>query len=480
MRMGGDRRLVAAIVLASLACPGCALVPGELNLSPLYRHRLDEAGNVLELDVLWPVFHWERTAAGGSDFRIRPLYRRVSEPSPEPGTEHQFLWPLGRVRTSEEETASRLFPLWSYASRINDKGERDVDWNLALLVWAGHDESGTENYLAVLPFYADIPGFLTYDRFQTHLFPLHVYTEKNGKSGHQFLWPLIGFGGNESGTVRWHRVLPLYGVSIDEERFARYSVLWPFVHWGTENADLESAHDYFLAWPLFGVRSGAKVSGWTFLWPLFSKVRIGERYYKLDVLWPFYRRHIDRSESTPLDSWWLWPFVGRTETADQRAWTFLWPLIWLREYDDPEGTLRQTWVIPFHWSSHRERSDGGKEDFVKWWPLFHRERRDGEGTREWSALSPWPWRAGNAYGIEEAYGWLWTLAKGRSAADDSSMHLAGHLFTTRERRGRRQTSVPFLFNYESGASGSVLRLFQFLPIPLGGGATPATDGEVQR
>ena len=60
----------------------CALMPGELNLSPFYRHRLDEEGNVLEMDVLWPIIHYELTPQGGDDFRIRPLYRYVSGESP--------------------------------------------------------------------------------------------------------------------------------------------------------------------------------------------------------------------------------------------------------------------------------------------------------------------------------------------------------------------------------------------------------------
>ncbi len=53
------------------------------------------------------------------------------------------------------------------------------------------------------------------------------------------------------------------------------------------------------------------------------------------------------------------------------------------------------------------------------------------------------------------------------------MELAAQLFTTSKRDGRRQTSVPFLFNYESDDSGSAtMRLFQFLPIPWWGSAAP--------
>lgn len=461
------RRIAATLAL--LSCQACALIPGELNLAPVYRHRLDEAGNVLEMDFLWPVFHYERTADGGTDFRIRPLYRRVREGAPPGAVEHQFLWPLGRVNSVEDDVNARLFPLWRYASRINEKGERDVDWYALLLLWGGWTDSGDEDYFAFLPFYADIPGFLTYDQFRVHLFPLHVYTEKNGKKGHQFLWPLFGFGGNDSGSIYWRRLLPLFSVSVDEERFARYSLLWPLFGWGSENIDLEGAHDYFLFWPLFGFRTGPKVSGWTFLWPLFQENEIEDRFYKLDLLWPFYRRQFDNSPSRTFDQWWFWPFVGHAVSPNRNAWSFLWPLIWWREFYDPDGTQRQRFFVPFYWSVHRDRADGGADDFIRIWPFVH-ARTDHDGTGDWSVPSPLLWRESNIYGVEEAYGWLWTLARGqRRAPDDRAFDLAAHAFTTRTRKQRTQTSVPFLFNYESDDSGSVLRLLQFIPIPLGGG-----------
>ena len=99
----------------------------------------------------------------------------------------------------------------------------------------------------------------------------------------------------------------------------------------------------------------------------------------------------------------------------------------------------------------------------------------------WSFPSPWPWRHGNAYGVEEAYGWLWTVAKGtRRGPDDTAFELVAHLYSSRTRGTRTQASVPFLFNYEADEGGSVLRLFQFIPISFGGGLNdgePASSGD---
>ncbi|MGA0870019.1 MAG: hypothetical protein ACO3UM_13910 [Planctomycetota bacterium] len=110
-----------------LACTSCTWLPHEFNLSPLYRQRLADDGTPLEVDALWPLVHYERTEEGGHDFRVRPLYRRVTEPDQRdfvdrPATEHQFLWPLGRVRVDDEQQTARLFPLACGAAAATTSG----------------------------------------------------------------------------------------------------------------------------------------------------------------------------------------------------------------------------------------------------------------------------------------------------------------------------------------------------------------------
>src|SRR5678816_209199 len=73
-----SRSLLACFAL--FANGACALMPRELNLTPVWFHRLDADGHMLEWDAAWPILHYERTPDGGDDFRIRPLYRRVTEP----------------------------------------------------------------------------------------------------------------------------------------------------------------------------------------------------------------------------------------------------------------------------------------------------------------------------------------------------------------------------------------------------------------
>ncbi len=58
----------------------------------------------------------------------------------------------------------------------------------------------------------------------------------------------------------------------------------------------------------------------------------------------------------------------------------------------------------------------------------------------------------------------------RRAIDDHGVDVGGRVFTARTRQGATSASVPFLGSYEQDRAGArTLRLFQFLPIPLGGG-----------
>ena len=453
---------------------GCGILPSEFNLSPFYRHRMDRDGSVREMDVLWPVFHYRKTEDEGWEFRVRPFYRYVAEGPETEATEHQFLWPFGRVRHADGETRSRLWPVWRYHNRENQNGQRETDWNVLLLIWGGSSEAGDEDYFGVFPFYLDIPNFLTYDRFRVILFPLYVGLEKADSTAHQVLWPFIGWGGNESGSKSWHRVLPFYGVNIDTERFERYTALWPFVHWGHERLGTDDPVSRFFLFPLVGWQNSEKLSAWTFLWPFFQEIDEGDRHYKLDLLWPVYRQRELHTDSRDIEQWWLWPFVGHVQTRTRDAWSYLWPLIWTSQNEDHAGLEKQTAVLPFYWSNSHERPDGTIETFDKYWPLFHAED-DGRGTSHWQFLSPWLWHDRYGEGVQELYGWIWTIATGRETPSSSNFELAGNLYTSSERDGRYQSSMPLLYNYESDEDGATLRLLQFIPIDMSGSDPDGED-----
>lgn len=491
-RGGACRHRAAYALLLTSVVGGCSLLPAEFNLAPIYRHRIDADGRVLELDVLWPLVHYETTPDGGTDFRIRPFYRRVERPElpgfgapaedhkvAPPGStarrsDHQFLWPLGRVRSTDRETHARLFPLASFDARYFNDGGYEDDWYFLFpFFWGGNSEKApdqeSESYFGMFPLWLDAPGqFLTYDRFTVHLWPLHLRTEKDGTVGHTFLWPLIGFGGPREGEgTHWHRFLPFYNYITHPERFRRYSLLWPILSWGVDLLDTDDPLHGFAIWPLFSRQTSDKIHSWSVLWPFFRGSEIAGRKRELNLFWPLFHSLEDDTDGQDLRQWWFWPFVSRTTSRYQRAWSVLWPIIWWREYDDPDGRQNQEWIVPFYKHVHRLRKDGTEDDFLQVWPLFH-DADNHDGTGDWSVPSISLWRGGNFEGVDEAYGWLWTLARGRRrAVDDEAMHLTANLYTTRTRGDCTQTSVPLLFSYEGNARQRTLYLFNLIPIPLG-------------
>lgn len=471
-----SRNLIAALCLSVSA--GCSVMPRELNLTPFWFHRMDAAGNVLEWDAAWPLLHYERTPEGGDDFRIRPLYRRVTAPDEElpadASVDHQFLWPLGRVQSYPEQTHGRLFPFFSYRAAVDEEGRPETDWYaLFPLLWGGSG-GDDEDYLALLPFYADIPEFLSYRRFRTVLFPLWTSLEKNDHHHQMVLWPLLGWsdcGGGHS----WFRVLPFYAHELEPGRHERYSVLWPLFNWGQENQDAASGPvDTFMFWPFFGWSDGPQVSGWTALWPFFASTGRADHFYTLSLFWPVFRYYWNRAEDN-VTSWWVWPLFSTVESDDQTGWSALWPLIWWREFVNPEGTNSQQWVLPFWWRVAQDLEDGSKRRFSRLWPLAHYDyeyNAEGDAVRgEWSLLSLLWGRNSLTYGLQEAYGAFWELARGVTRSEhDHAVDVLGRVYTQRRREDGATASVPLLFNYEEDEHGAqTLRLLQFLPIPLGGG-----------
>ena len=495
-----SRSWMAGLVTLMVTSTGaCGVLPNEFNAIPLYRHRVAPDGEVLEVDVLWPLYHFERRADGSSDVRVRPFYRRIGtapehpDPTRRKVVEQQFLWPFGRtLATGGGYRTHRVFPFWWWRSQESaEDGEREIDWYAVFpLFWGGsrktpNTDGKSENYFGFFPFYADLPQFLTYDRFFAVLFPLYFRTEKQGRTSNQFLWPFAGWSTGPGGRG-FVRLLPFLSYRWRPGFHWRLAVLYPFLTWATENLDTDDPVHQFFFLPFWGrMRSeSGRTNAWTALWPLFAEHRIGDRFYRRDIFWLLWRYIIDRSPNSQVEQTSFFPFYTRTTTDNQYSHSILWPFIWLRRYEDPEGTLRQHWFLPFYWQTHREYADG-RGDSSLWhaWPLASYEseprapepgRKTGAtpfATSDFRLLDPWPLRRSSADGIREHYDWAWTLwRRQQRQKDDTAMHAIAHMYTQRSRGGEFYSSIPWLYNYtEDPNNGGVLRLFQFLPIRLSRG-----------
>jgi len=505
---------------------GCGVFPDEFNLSPLYRHRVGPDGQLSELDVFWPLFHWQRDEAGTTDFRIRPLYRTVSAaPAVTTGTTRrrfdEFLAPLGYYRDDGVESVLHLIPLFYYREHyeLGDPARWDRDWWITPLIWGGSTWDN-KNYFAFIPFYGEFRDWLFYTRFGFFLFPLYVWTRKekpDGEiiSGDLFLWPLIGWGGsNRPHKPYWWRILPFFGYSIhpvpdykrtdpnkeygNQSEF--YTLLWPFFHWGGDKLDTKFPTSEFSFFPLFGWKVGGPIRTFSFLWPFFRYAYKDESlgpeagqgdYLSMSLPWPIFRIRHNTWKGEDEHMTWFWPLFGAAWSKTFDKLSLLWPIGWFRKYEDELSVRKDNYIIPLYWDwetrwKKTQREPGeevspvrkvvfleGTSKGFRLLPLVgYREERSGQW--EFKTLAPWPFEGRNDGGVEEAWDWLWTLW--RSEGDGKgNVRTRGpaHLWSSREYAGKRfQASVPFLFNFESEANGrKTLRLLQFFPIRWGGPAT---------
>ncbi len=457
---------------------------------------MDPDGQLVELDVLWPLIHYERDADGTTDLRLRPLWRRT-ENATASKVEHQFLVPLGEARFDPTEDVLRFLPLFYYREHLHEgrAGEWDRDWFFTPFIWGG-SSAGGEDYLAVFPIYGSIPNIFTYDRFTWILFPLLWWSQYGDATGVHMFGSLISWSSREDpNRVHWWRVLPFYGETIVPGKSESYMALWPFFHWGRDRLDKQHSYDSFFFFPLIGWKTGGAFFSWTFLWPFFRHAHKtagvadepGKDYSHWDILWPIFRYIEDTWSDNEFHQWWITPLVSSTRTKKQESLVLLYPLIWLRRFWDKLQDRSDTYVLPFFWrnrirykkAGHRgtlerfddaEKFEASEDDHWRLWPLAD-YREDRHGSWRWRALDPWPYDGYFTRGVRPAYDFIWTLAEssGDSKGNRRVRSLA-NVYTSRTFAGRKfQCSVPWLFNYEQEENGgSTLRLLQVLPVRWGG------------
>jgi len=264
---------------------------------------------------------------------------------------------------------------------------------------------------------------------ESRFFLRPLYNRRNDRRSRvtesEWLYP-FGFGTRRPDLKR--RVLfPL--CVFDNDRFSdgsvqRRSIVLPLLYRrsGKGPADFflfpfgGVIHDFFgrdrimvILWPLYVHQQNNQAQSWSFLhpvfsrirwqdggsgfkvWPLFGINRRPEKMLKLFVLWPvahYQRMKLERGE---LRRWWIWPFYGRLESPGGWEWSVLWPFFSHR-VDRTAG--REDWWYPWPFLGRRTgltRDGAADRDLSGWtfWPVFSTERRG--RTRTAQFLWPFGW-----------------------------------------------------------------------------------------
>jgi hypothetical protein len=291
--------------------------------------------------------------------------------------------------------------------------------NLFPFVFSQKSPSGTNDYLAVVPFYGRMNNHLFRDRIEFVALPLWVVTEKRGVetinvpapffhlrrgagvAGWQ-LWPLFG---HETKAITWKTNLLDEPVLIPghEKSFLG----WPFgfanqFGLGTTNPATER-----MLLPLFSVTRSPARDNTTVLWPFFTHTEDREKgFTEWGAPWPFLMWANGPGKTARR----VWPLFG-TEQTPTRAREFIgWPFYKHRRVSKPALVSDRWQSVFFLYDQSRDVSvaTGARNERRDLWPLFY-WKRDFEGRERFQAIALLETLLKNNEAAERTYSPLWSV-----------------------------------------------------------------------
>ncbi len=396
----------ALCVAAAVALCGCVTLPGRrLDAGPLARVDCDVHGTP-GVRMFGPLVE-RRLAEDGTTFTaVRPLWSRVHDPKAE-RTVSDILWPLGMVKVRKGERDWRLFPAFGHDFDLED-GDSRYRWAVFPVLFRGRSSDGNP-YFAVFPLGGTLHEFLGRDRIVFALFPAYAYSTVNTLQTHSVLWPFFSRTTGE-GVYRF-RVWPLYGVSVNEDRWTKRFVMWPF--WTSVQYDYpDQKGGGFMLFPLYGQVNVKDRHSRLLLPPLFKYEWAANGHRALNCPWPLvqYRRG-------DMNKLYFWPVYGHKSVDGERQWFALWPLVSGRRSDLPKQSVNRFQALPLVYYESRRHNTAGVADqdevapagvfarYFKIWPVLSYRRE--EDHSRFRMLAFWPLKHTPA--IERNWAPLWSL-----------------------------------------------------------------------
>jgi len=443
------------LFLAGAALTVKADVRPEMDFGP-FASRWTDIHGVERFQLLGPVVEAGVSEHGDGFLALRPLFSRVEDSATE-RTRMDIAWPLCVAKTFREESYCRFLTVF-YLDYDRKDPESRYHFRAFPFYFQGRDKFGAD-YIALFPFGGQINEFLGRDYINFLLFPLWTRHSINSVDTRSVLWPLISHTSGKG--VHRFRVFPLYGQSMDQGRFSKKFVLWPFWTSG-EYLHPRSYGSGYVVFPLFGHLALSDEETWFVVPPLFRFSR-GDRLETVHAPWPLLQYKSGEEERL-----YVFPLWGRKSQPGNYTQFTLWPIVHRQRLDRGETVLHRFWLRPF-WYADRymapagpgSRSSAGEvQDFYyKLWPLAS-YRRDGDVTR-FRLLELWPFK--NAPVMDRNFAPFWTLYSRQSIDQDVDHEFLWGLVRDRVREGEgRYTSVFPFFDWTRTKQPSKASEFRIL------------------
>jgi hypothetical protein len=357
---------------------------------------------------------------------IRPFL--FSYDSEEGGT-YNYLFPLGKVAPEK----SYFVPF--YLSKQNET-ESDVSF---LLFFGGRSKKGI--YGGFFPFYGKLYNRFARDEMGFVLWPFYSYTQDEGASKTNLLWPFFTFYG---GADKGYKVWPIYGnherPGVRQQQF----YCWPVFFKEEKDLDSDEPVHSFFAIPFY-LHSVSRTKEYkSVLWPFFTHAKDSDKE-KWDMPWPFYSKTI--GEETKGYS--FFPVISKMIKAQDRSFSLLWPLYTESQWYVKDQRFLQRNVIAINRYIEDDRGT-----FLNVWPFFEYQGKDEKSEFLFPSVLPFRDR-----GLNRILKPLITMYEQKKSEDKSVTNVLYGLYT-HEQTGRTWKSrFAFLLTLKKDKDGAG---FEFL------------------
>lgn len=369
-------------------------------------------------EALGTLLSWEVT----EDVRkwsIAPLVAYEATPILE-HSRVDVLYPLITWRRAGTETRWQLGQIFSFTgSAAQENPETTRRTTVFPVYFRQRSPEGTNDYLAVFPFYGNLRRRFFRDEIEFVLFPLYSRTVKGPITTRNFIYPFVDV--REGPGMHGWQVWPLYGhhqkvptqvtnvlgdIQV-QPGFDTWFALWPLIlsshqGLGTPQPVTHGAVLPFVSWQRSPLRDNT-----TILWPFFTRTEDRQRsFVEWGAPWPF----IGWADGEGKTARRFWPVFGRIRTPNSSRQFWLWPVYNHRRLADT-AVERDRWRgLFFVYDDTRLRSpeDGRYRRERGVWPFFI-WRRDFEGQQRLQVLAPVETIVRNRAAVQRSYSPLWAV-----------------------------------------------------------------------
>jgi hypothetical protein len=420
-RMGQWFRIALGMVLAGWGAYGAAVpeltLEDPIQAGPVFTEfqTIWESGRKTE--ILGPLAMWE-TTADERNWGVYPLMSYQSAPIVEV-EELDVLYPLFTWRKQGTESRWQFFQFLNFAGASYQSEDPVVRRTVFPFYFQQQSRSGTNDYIAVLPFYGHARNRMFRDEFDFYMFPLYLRSRKGELVTKNYVMPFVHTR-HGPGWDGW-QVWPLFG-------WERKETGWTTNHLG-DRVLSPGGGKVFAMWPLFfneKLRLGTPQATTNFaVLPFYSRQR-GTNLHQTSILWPFFSRTEDRSKG--FVEWGApWPFIGWADSTNKTARRFfpfygvakapgvesrlvMWPFYTHRKAED--GAMRRDrWRVAFFLYDDvrlQSKTDGRYRRERALWPFFV-WKRDLEGRERLQVLELLETLFRNRDSVQRNYSPLWAL-----------------------------------------------------------------------